>query len=64
MAKQLRWFHFTRLLGVVVLLYGLLLDDSPERGTIILGGFGLVGFDKVARSEPSKRSNNGTAAQQ
>ena len=49
---NLRWYHFTRLLGVVVLMYGLLLDDSPERGTIILGGFGLIGFDKVARSEP------------
>ena len=50
----LRWYYFTRLLGVVVLLYGLLLDESPERGTIILGGFGLIGFDKVARSEPGK----------
>lgn len=49
--EQLRWYHITRLIGVVVLLYGLLLDKSPERGTIILGGFGLIGFDKVARSE-------------
>lgn len=52
----LRWWHVTRAVGVVVFLYGVFLDHSPERGTIILTGAGLAGFDKVARSDspPSK----------
>lgn len=48
----LKWFHVTRALGVGVFLFGVFLDHSPERGTIILTGAGLAGFDKVARSEP------------
>lgn len=48
----LRWYYATRALGVAVLLYGLLVDHSPDRGTIILIGSGLLGLDKVARSEP------------
>jgi hypothetical protein len=46
----IRWFHITRAVGVAVFLYGVFVDDSPERGTIILTGAGLAGFDKVARS--------------
>lgn len=46
----IHWYYFTRMLGVVVLVYGLLVDSTAERGTIILGGFGLIGFDKVARN--------------
>jgi hypothetical protein len=38
-----------------MLLYGLLFDESGERGTIILGGLGLLGYEKVARSEPVKK---------
>lgn len=34
-----------------MLLYGLLVDKTPERGSIILGGFGLLGLEKVARGE-------------
>jgi hypothetical protein len=48
------WFYATRGLGVVFLLYGLLHDHSGDRGTIILTGAGLIGVDKVARSEPGK----------
>lgn len=47
----IRWFHITRAIGVLVFLYGVFLDNSPERGTIILTGAGLAGFDKVARSD-------------
>lgn len=54
----LRWFHLTRALGVLVFLYGVFVDHSPERGTIILTGAGLAGFDKVARSEPSAPSSS------
>lgn len=46
------WYFATRALGTVFLLYGLLADHSGERGTIILTGAGLLGIDKVARSEP------------
>lgn len=45
----IRWFHITRALGVLTFLYGLLVDESPERGTIILIGAAAAGFDKVAR---------------
>lgn len=48
------WYFGTRLLGIIVLAYGLVADHSAERGTIILGGFGLLGLDKVARSETKK----------
>jgi hypothetical protein len=48
----LQWFYVTRLLGIVVLLFGVFGDASAERGTIILTGAGLLGIDKVARSEP------------
>ena len=49
--KSWEWFHATRFLGITVLAYGLLVDDTPERGSIILGGFALLGIEKVARTE-------------
>ena len=56
----LRWYHVTRAIGVVVFLYGVFVDDTPERGTLILTGAGLAGFDKVARTDsPSKKNKNG-----
>lgn len=48
-----KWFYVTRGLGLFLILYGLLVDHTPERSTILLGGFGLLGLDKVARSEKS-----------
>lgn len=49
------WFYWTRTLGTVILLYGVFGDETPERSTLILTGAGLLGIDKVARSEsPSK----------
>lgn len=46
----IRWHHVTRAVGVLVFFFGLLVDHSPERGTIILMGAALAGFDKVAKS--------------
>lgn len=46
---RIEWWHITRALGVLVFLWGIFVDHSPERGTIILTGAGLAGFDKVAR---------------
>lgn len=46
------WFYVTRALGTVILLFGVFSDHSGDRGTIILTGAGLLGIDKVARSEP------------
>lgn len=54
----LPWYYVTRTLGVLLIVYGLLLDDSPERGTIILGGLGLAGYDTVKRSEPSEKTDS------
>lgn len=34
-----------------MILFGLFGDDTPERGTIILTGAGLLGYDKVKRSD-------------
>lgn len=49
--EHIPWYYFTRALGAVMVLYGLFVDSSPERGTIIITGAGLIGVDKVARSE-------------
>lgn len=46
------WYYVTRVVGLAILLFGVFGDKTPERGTIILTGAGVAGFDKVARSEP------------
>ncbi len=50
------WYYITRIVGTAVLLYGVFGDSSADRGTIILTGAGIMGIDKVARSEPPKSS--------
>lgn len=50
--SKIPWFYVTRALGVVILLFGVFGDATSDRGTIILTGAGLLGIDKVARSEP------------
>ena len=47
----LPWYYWTRLLGSVLILYGVFGDHSDDRSTVILTGAGLLGIDKVARSE-------------
>lgn len=54
MFKSPHWYHATRGLGVLMVLYGLLVDHTPERGSIIIGGLGLLGYDLVKRSDPPK----------
>jgi hypothetical protein len=53
-----QWYWVTRTVGIFTAMYGLLIDKSPERGTIILAGFGLAGFDFAARKD-SKTTNSG-----
>jgi hypothetical protein len=53
--SSLPWYYVTRTLGAAMVVYGLVIDHSPERGTIILGGLGLLGYDSVKRSEPSEK---------
>lgn len=48
------WYYITRVMGAVLLVFGVFGDHTAERGTIILTGAGLLGIDKVARSEPPK----------
>lgn len=45
------WYYATRVLGAVMVVYGLFVDKSDIRGEIILAGAGLAGFDKVSRSD-------------
>jgi hypothetical protein len=52
--KALPWYYATRGLGIVLILFGVFADHTPERGTIIVTGAGLLGIDRVARSEPPK----------
>jgi hypothetical protein len=52
---NMKWYHVTRLLGVFLTIYGVLVDSSGDRGTIIIAGLGLLGYDKVARSENDKK---------
>lgn len=53
MLRRPQWFHVARALGVGMIVYGVGFDDSPERGTIILGGIGLAFGDRVLRSDES-----------
>lgn len=53
--KSWRWYHATRALGVLCILWGLFVDHSGDRGSIILGGFGLLGIEKVAKSDESRK---------
>jgi hypothetical protein len=48
------WYYVTRAIGTAILLFGVFADHTGERGTIILTGAGLLGIDKVARSETAK----------
>jgi hypothetical protein len=47
----LQWYYFTRATGAIAAFYELFRDHSPERGTIILAAFGLMGFDLVSRKK-------------
>lgn len=47
-----------------MLAYGLLFDDTPERGSIILGGFALLGIEKVARTERANTEGDRIAARE
>jgi hypothetical protein len=49
--KKLPWYFATRALGVVMIVFGLFGDHTGDRSTIIITGAGLLGIDKVARSE-------------
>lgn len=55
------WYYATRAIGASILLFGVFGDETPERGTIILTGAGLLGLDKVARSEPPAGPGGGGA---
>jgi hypothetical protein len=46
-----KWYWVTRSVGAFAVIYELLIDHSPERGTIILAAFGVMGFDWVARRD-------------
>lgn len=50
-AKLFRWYYVTRLLGVVGFVYALLIDATGDRATVIVASAGLLGLDRVARSE-------------
>ena len=47
------WYYATRMLGAALILAGIL-DNSTDRGTLIITGAGLLGLDKVASSGGAK----------
>ncbi len=52
MLQKLKWYYATRAIGVFIVAYELFLNaNTPERGTLILAGVGLLGFDFVARKD-------------
>jgi len=56
------WPYATRTIGAFMLAYGLLVDKSDERGTIILAAVGFLGYEFVGKSEPKNTppKENGT----
>lgn len=52
------WEYVTRAIGAGLLAYGLLVDHTDERGTIILAGVGFLTVDAVAKSEGSNKKND------
>ena len=52
--QRLKWFYATRMIGAVMIGYGLFFETGPDRGTIILTGAGRLGIDKVSRNEPKE----------
>jgi hypothetical protein len=52
---KFKWYWATRTAGLVVFLYEVFFDKgNPDRGTVIIAACGVMGFDKVARSESEK----------
>ena len=49
------WYYATRVAGLTLLGFGAFIDHTAERGTLIITGAGLLGIDKIARSEGSKK---------
>ena len=43
---------------MIAAMYELLIDHSPERGTVILAAFGIMGFDWVARREKDRKNGD------
>jgi hypothetical protein len=43
-------------MGVFMVLFGVLVDKSGERGTIIVTGAGLAGFDRVVRKDDEQHN--------
>jgi hypothetical protein len=53
--EKLRWYYWTRFLGSTIVLFELFLaQGTPERGTILVVGAGMLGFDSVVRKADSK----------
>ena len=50
--RNLKWYYVTRGMGLITVLYELFFaNGTAERGTIILAGFGVMGFDLVSRKD-------------
>lgn len=55
---KLYWYHVTRGLGAAAFAYGLLIDSTDDRTAIIVAAAGLMGLDKVARTETAEKKEN------
>jgi hypothetical protein len=53
--KKLRWFYATRVVGLSIVIYEVVLDKgSADRGTIIIAACGLAGYELVAKRGSSE----------
>lgn len=49
--RSFPWYYVTRALGAVAFVYAVFFDETGERGTLILTAAGLLGLEKVARTD-------------
>lgn len=49
--KFVPWYYVTRALGAAAFCYAILVDATDDRTAIIVAAAGLMGLDKVARTE-------------
>ena len=59
--RRFSWFHVTRALSVLLIVYGLVIEDDPgTRGTMVTAAIGIIAAEPVARRERILPKDNDT----